>query len=297
METSTSSSRRTGMLIGLSLYVFSPYCCSLFSDHFTPTAPRCRSRVDISARRGDDTREPEGGRSSNIRLALLSLTCFLKANILIDQRGHPRLTDFGLITIISDPTYPTTPTASANAGTARWTSPELLDPGLFGFKNSRPTKESDCYALGMVIYEVLSGKSPLRLCEDHVVSQKIIDGMRPGRPGGLKRAWFTDDLWEMLELCWSSQPKSRPTTEAVLECLERVSPAWQPLPPSADGDAETDVDDDSYLVLDNPGMFPHPAGNLGLTFEGDFQSLGCHLLSCWRSHRHLVRLWRNLPTF
>jgi len=36
-------------------------------------------------------------------------------------------------------------------------SPELLDPGRFGVPASeekRPTRQSDCYALGMVIYEV-----------------------------------------------------------------------------------------------------------------------------------------------
>jgi len=34
-------------------------------------------------------------------------------------------------------------------------SPELLDPGSFGeHATGRPTKQSDCYALGMVIYEV-----------------------------------------------------------------------------------------------------------------------------------------------
>lgn len=32
-------------------------------------------------------------------------------------------------------------------------SPELLDPTHFGSKGN-PTCESDCYALGMVIYEV-----------------------------------------------------------------------------------------------------------------------------------------------
>ena len=36
-------------------------------------------------------------------------------------------------------------------------SPELLDPDGFGIPESednRPTRQSDCYALGMVIYEV-----------------------------------------------------------------------------------------------------------------------------------------------
>ena len=44
-------------------------------------------------------------------------------------------------------------TAASFGGTCRWMSPELLDPQRFGSKG-RPTRESDCYALGMVIYEV-----------------------------------------------------------------------------------------------------------------------------------------------
>ena len=38
--------------------------------------------------------------------------------------------------------------------TIRWTSPELLDPERFGSEGDRPTRGSDCYAFGMVIYEV-----------------------------------------------------------------------------------------------------------------------------------------------
>ena len=36
-------------------------------------------------------------------------------------------------------------------------SPELLDPETFGVDGDRPTKQSDCYALGMVVYEVRTG--------------------------------------------------------------------------------------------------------------------------------------------
>jgi hypothetical protein len=48
-------------------------------------------------------------------------------------------------------------------GTRRWMSPELLDPERFGIPESegdRPTRQSDCYALGMVIYEVRVPASP-----------------------------------------------------------------------------------------------------------------------------------------
>ena len=36
-------------------------------------------------------------------------------------------------------------------------SPELLDPSKFEDRDPRPTRESDCFALGMVIYEVCVG--------------------------------------------------------------------------------------------------------------------------------------------
>jgi serine/threonine protein kinase len=48
-------------------------------------------------------------------------------------------------------------------GTRRWMSPELLYPERFGIPESegdRPTRQSDCYALGMVIYEVRVRVSP-----------------------------------------------------------------------------------------------------------------------------------------
>jgi serine/threonine protein kinase len=111
----------------------------------------------------------------------------MKANILINKHGRACLADFGLSTIAGiatraaagasqvslisdDPLMSFNPKASRTSlisndtlvsftagGTHRWMSPELLDPELFGIPKSegdRPTRQSDCYALGMVIYEV-----------------------------------------------------------------------------------------------------------------------------------------------
>jgi len=44
-------------------------------------------------------------------------------------------------------------TTASFGGTTHWMSPELLDSTRFG-SNGHPTRESDCYALGMVVYEV-----------------------------------------------------------------------------------------------------------------------------------------------
>ena len=144
-------------------------------------------------------------------------------------------------------------------------SPELLDPIQFGFGGGRPTKESDRYAMGMVIYEVLSGQVPLALHNRYIVSSKIIEGERPGRPAGTEGALFTDDLWRILEKCWSAQPQIRPTTELVLEYLERASRNWQPLPP---GPVEDTVDDnESVSTVTYSCMFHYSAPSPMLTFN------------------------------
>ena len=137
-------------------------------------------------------------------------------------------------------------------------SPELLDPDQFGLKDSKPTKESDCYALGMVIHEVLSGQTPFASLKDFIVMRKVIEGDRPGMPEGAERMWFTNDLWRMLELSWEKNPTARPSITAVHECLERASRAWKPSPQPLDEDVEMDEDHwDLTTVSDSSGMLTY----------------------------------------
>jgi len=116
-------------------------------------------------------------------------------------------------------------------------SPELIAPERFGFKNSRPTKASDCYALGMVIYETISGNLPFHKHTDLAVAMKVLEGERP--PRGSR---FAEGLWKMLERCWASQPNDRPDIEGVRWCLEMLISSGSP-PPGADAGAETDNND------------------------------------------------------
>lgn len=79
----------------------------------------------------------------------------IKGNILIDSNFRPRLADYGLVTIISDPnTVDPGSTTSPSVGTVRYMAPELLNPSGFGLQNSNPTKKSDVYAFGVVTYQV-----------------------------------------------------------------------------------------------------------------------------------------------
>lgn len=185
------------------------------------------------------------------RTPILLIPSLVKANILIDQTGHARLADFGLLTIISDSTNLWSSGSYPQGGTARWMGPELIDPQRFGFENSRPTKGSDCYALGMVMYETISGHLPFPQHGDLTIILKVLAGEYPPRG-----AAFPENLWKMLERCWTSQPDGRPSIEDVLQCLEGTSNLPGPHSPEADEEAETDIDGwDS--ANDSSGMFLH----------------------------------------
>jgi hypothetical protein len=142
-------------------------------------------------------------------------------------------------------------------------SPELFDPDRFGLTEIHPTKRSDCYALGMVIYEVLSGEIPFARWEGFIVVRKVLNGERPGRPQE-EGTLFTDGIWGTLELCWKAEPRDRISAKTVLLRLEGNPSPLRP-PPTVDGDVETYTDDQSYTTADDASTLSpfHPR----LTFD------------------------------
>ena len=70
------------------------------------------------------------------------------SNIVIDGDGHAHIADFGIAAFV--------PTAAGEIPLAG--TPAFMAPGLFHHK--QPSKQSDLYALGLVLYEVVTGKEP-----------------------------------------------------------------------------------------------------------------------------------------
>lgn len=117
-------------------------------------------------------------------------------------------------------------------------SPELMFPDEFGLKKKNPTKSSDCYAFGMVIYETLGGNPPFYEQDAPAFYLKIAKGERPSRG-----AVFTDSLWDVLECCWAFQPSDRPSIEDILHHLESASRLPQPPFESGVGEGGRDSDE------------------------------------------------------
>ena len=104
-------------------------------------------------------------------------------------------------------------------------SPELFTPGRLGQSGSHPTQPADMYALGMVIYEVLTGFDPfhdLNLGSLEIVL-RVLAGRRPSKPINAEGIGFGSGTWELVQECWKKQPTKRPTIERVSRHLEGVS--------------------------------------------------------------------------
>ncbi|KAG8959508.1 hypothetical protein FRC05_007721 [Tulasnella sp. 425] len=135
------------------------------------------------------------------------------SNILISDNGQVLLCDFGL----TRTTDFRTSTAMKGAGTLRWQSPELWDGGSKSF-------ESDVYAFGMTIAEVLTGEVPfpeLRT-DGAVIRAVLIEGKRPPKNPAVSSAGLSyGNVWAVAEACWYAVPEERiPMSEALQRIQE-----------------------------------------------------------------------------
>ncbi|KAG8928866.1 hypothetical protein FRC01_005260 [Tulasnella sp. 417] len=136
-------------------------------------------------------------------------------NILILDDCTAALCDFGTSRVMADLSGHTGFTTSGSAaGTAGYQAKELISG------NTLPTTSSDIYAVGGVILWTMSGKEPFyhEKTKAKVFFAIILD--QKCQPAHHPELGADDLLWELLNQCWESEPKSRPDAMQVVRELD-----------------------------------------------------------------------------
>jgi serine/threonine-protein kinase len=128
---------------------------------------------------------------------------FKPLNIMIDGRGQARLTDFGLAVIAN-----AIPTADFLSGTPAYMAPEQLAGGM-------PTVQSDLFALGLVLYELFTGRRayPAKSRED---LKRRYDDSKPTPVGDLVPG-LDPRVGKVIRYCLEREPSQRPKSAQEVE--------------------------------------------------------------------------------
>lgn len=176
---------------------------------------------------------------------------------MIANEAPPRacLVDFGVSTLVHG-VHGTTTTVTSG-GTPVFMAPELLRPASPDGPNSRPRRSTDIYALGMVIYEVLTGSYPFherKWTVDELVSH-VTTGLRPTKPADAEQIGFADETWELVQKCWNGELKRRPTIDHVLTHLTCVAAYSKAVDPTPEESRESTVDssDEPSTLMNHDG--------------------------------------------
>ncbi|KAF8600006.1 hypothetical protein BDV93DRAFT_608934 [Ceratobasidium sp. AG-I] len=174
------------------------------------------------------------------------------ANILVSDDGTLQLTDFGLAVMHDATVQLSKSTSQIGGGTLRWMAPELvfgneaegdltdqtnrsMNEALTRAKEDQDEnevapslcRETDIYALGMTMLEILTGKRPFNEIEkDTLVIVALSKGKRPQYPRKvLNQSPRGAPFWDILQKCWSESPADRPTANEVIRSYSAdVSP-------------------------------------------------------------------------
>ena len=127
--------------------------------------------------------------------------------------------------------------ASANGtklvgGTPSYMAPELIFPQKFHVP-FQLSKEADIYAMGMVMYEIVTGVRPFGM-ENLVAGEVIfmvVAGGRPVKPENADDIGFGRGVWELVEGCWKEDRTQRPKIREVHQRLT-LAASWSQMVPA-----------------------------------------------------------------
>ena len=146
-------------------------------------------------------------------------------NVLMDESEDEvilKLTDFGIARLSYGPALTRQPSL---LGTPEYMAPEVADI-------APATPAADLYSIGIVLYEMLAGRTPFAGGHPMAVLHRQLEQVPAPIPGA--RA----DLWALVEWLLAKDPRSRPSSAAeAAAALRRLEPelagepALPPMPP------------------------------------------------------------------
>ncbi|KAG8712093.1 hypothetical protein FRC11_001038 [Ceratobasidium sp. 423] len=142
-------------------------------------------------------------------------------NILMSEDMIPKICDFGEAAFLNLDDALSFDYELHRGFTTRWVAPEIV----MGDEQSRPTINSDVYALGMTILEIITGYHPwAEFTRDLAIFRALAEGRHPKRPQlhfPLEDEW-ANLTWDLLTRCWDQDPSNRPTAAEVRDRLKYI---------------------------------------------------------------------------
>ncbi|KAG8692891.1 hypothetical protein FRC11_003298, partial [Ceratobasidium sp. 423] len=136
-------------------------------------------------------------------------------NVLVTDQEQVQLADFGSAISTLATTLNFTRTSSFNF-TIRFAAPEVLKEDVRTF-----TKESDVYALGMTMFNIVTGQPPFADKQEiSVIIDVIYKKKRPTQPDfgdSLQGGGAKTKMWDLFEWCLAYEPRDRPKASQVKE--------------------------------------------------------------------------------
>lgn len=130
-------------------------------------------------------------------------------NILLDENGDVKLTDFGIARAL-DSTQATR--TGSYLGTALYSSPEQL-------RGEKATTKSDVYSLGVTLYQAATGKTPFTGNAIEVANQHISRGPAPIDSSSVN---IGNELEALILSCLAKDPALRPDASELRRRLSKT---------------------------------------------------------------------------